>query len=153
GLDVPSAGGSTVNALAQNTKDRSERPGSARVWRRVRRHAGVSSTEASRRKRTFSTPSGGAKRRGGRTVFFGTPAIAVPALRALADTTDVVGVVCQPDRPAGRGLAVAEPAVKKAAAALGLEVHQPVKVKTGNLDEWLRARSPDLGVVLAYGRI
>jgi methionyl-tRNA formyltransferase len=88
-----------------------------------------------------------------RTVFFGTPEIAVPALQALARTTDLVGVVCQPDRPAGRGLELAEPAVKRAARDMGIDAHQPVKVKTGNLDEWLRDRNADVAVVLAYGRI
>jgi len=88
-----------------------------------------------------------------RTLFFGTPEIAVPALKALAETTDVAAVVCQPDRPAGRGLELTEPAVKRAARSLGIEVHQPVKVKTGNLDEWVRAKAPDVAVVLAYGRI
>jgi methionyl-tRNA formyltransferase len=88
-----------------------------------------------------------------RTVFFGTPEIAVPALRALARTTDLVGVVCQPDRPAGRGLELTEPAVKRAARELGIDVHQPVKVKTGNLDAWLKERNADVAVVLAYGRI
>jgi methionyl-tRNA formyltransferase len=88
-----------------------------------------------------------------RTVFFGTPAIAVPALRALAETSELVGVVCQPDRPAGRGLALREPAVKIAARELGLEAHQPVKVKTGNLHEWLAERRADVALVLAYGRI
>lgn len=88
-----------------------------------------------------------------RTVFFGTPDIAVPSLLALRELSDVAGVVCQPDRPAGRGLELAVPAVKRAALDVGLEVHQPVKVKTGNLDEWVKARNPDIGVVLAYGRI
>jgi methionyl-tRNA formyltransferase len=88
-----------------------------------------------------------------RTLFFGTPDIAVPALRMLAATTELVGVVCQPDRPAGRGLALSEPAVKRAARELGVEVHQPVKVKTGTLHEWVRERSPDVALVLAYGRI
>lgn len=88
-----------------------------------------------------------------RAVFFGTPAIAVPALRALAEVAEVVGVVCQPDRPAGRGLNLQPPALKVAALALGLEVHQPLKVKTGNLDEWLRERTPDVALVMAYGRI
>jgi methionyl-tRNA formyltransferase len=88
-----------------------------------------------------------------RTVFFGTPAIAVPALRALHETTELVGVVCQPDRPAGRGLALREPPVKTAARELGLEAHQPVKVKTGNLHEWLADQRADVAVVLAYGRI
>jgi methionyl-tRNA formyltransferase len=88
-----------------------------------------------------------------RTLFFGTPEIALPALQALADTTELVGVVCQPDRPKGRGLELAEPPVKVAARALGVEVHQPVKVKTGNLDEWITERKADVAVVLAYGRI
>ena len=88
-----------------------------------------------------------------RAVFFGTPAIAVPALRALAEVAEIVAVVCQPDRPAGRGLSVNPPAVKVAALELGVEVHQPVKVKTGNLDEWLRDRSVDVALVMAYGRI
>jgi methionyl-tRNA formyltransferase len=88
-----------------------------------------------------------------RAVFFGTPPIAVPALRALTEIAQVVGVVCQPDRPAGRGLSLAEPAVKSAARELGLSVHQPVKVKTGNLDQWLAELRADVAVVLAYGRI
>jgi methionyl-tRNA formyltransferase len=48
---------------------------------------------------------------------------------------------------------VAEPPVKVAARALGIDAHQPVKVKTGNLDEWMKALEPDVAVVLAYGRI
>lgn len=88
-----------------------------------------------------------------RTVFFGTPEIAVPALQALARTTELVGVVCQPDRPAGRGLELTEPAVKRAARELGIDAHQPVKVKTGELAAWLAAKSADVAVVLAYGRI
>jgi methionyl-tRNA formyltransferase len=88
-----------------------------------------------------------------RAVFFGTPEIAVPSLRALHDIAEVVGVVTQPDRPAGRGLEQRSPAVKVVAAELGLELTQPVKVRTGELREWLRTRQPDVLVVLAYGRI
>ena len=88
-----------------------------------------------------------------RSVFFGTPEIAVPALLALAETSELVGVVCQPDRPKGRGLQLQEPAIKRAARELGLPVHQPHKVKTGNLDQWLHEQSIDVAVVLAYGRI
>jgi methionyl-tRNA formyltransferase len=88
-----------------------------------------------------------------RSVFFGTPEIAVPALKALADTSELVGLVCQPDRPKGRGLEVQEPATKRAAQELGVPVHQPLKVKTGNLDQWLLERSIDVAVVFAYGRI
>ena len=88
-----------------------------------------------------------------RTVFFGTPSIAVPALRALNDISEIVGVVCQPDRPAGRGRKLRSPPVKEAALALGLVVHQPVKVKTGTLHEWVAERQPDVALVMAYGRI
>ncbi len=88
-----------------------------------------------------------------RTVFFGTPALAVPALSALAETSELVAVVCQPDRPSGRGLSLKPPPVKSAALELGIEVHQPVKVKTGSLHTWLAERQVDVAVVLAYGRI
>ncbi len=88
-----------------------------------------------------------------RSVFFGTPSLAVPALRTLHATSELVGVVCQPDRPAGRGLQTQQSAVKEAATSLGVQVYQPTKVRTGELGEWLRARRPDVAVVLAYGRI
>jgi methionyl-tRNA formyltransferase len=77
----------------------------------------------------------------------------VPALEALQQASKVVGVVTQPDRPAGRGLAVQAPAVKTRAVELGLEVTQPTKVRDGSLLAWLRERQPDVLVVLAYGRI
>ena len=87
-----------------------------------------------------------------RAVFFGTPAIAVPALQALSRLYEVVGVVCQPDRPSGRGLRQRAPAIKMAAQELGLELHQPAKVRVG-LDTWLESLEPEVAVVLAYGRI
>jgi methionyl-tRNA formyltransferase len=88
-----------------------------------------------------------------RAVFMGTPDIAVPSLEALARVADVVGVVCQPDRPAGRGMQLHAPAVKVKALELGLTVVQPVKIKTGEFAAWMRERSADVAVVLAYGRI
>jgi methionyl-tRNA formyltransferase len=88
-----------------------------------------------------------------RAVFFGTPAIALPSLRALREIAEVVGVVTQPDRPSGRGLELHAPPVKTLAAELGIEVTQPLKVRTGELRDWVRARAPDVLVVLAYGRI
>jgi methionyl-tRNA formyltransferase len=88
-----------------------------------------------------------------RAVFFGTPPIAVPALRALTQVATVAAVVCQPDRPSGRGLKLTAPAVKEAALELGLSVHQPTKVRTGELAEWLREKSADVALVMAYGRI
>jgi methionyl-tRNA formyltransferase len=88
-----------------------------------------------------------------RAVFFGTPQIAVPALHALTQVAEVVAVVCQPDRPSGRGLKVASPPVKEAATELGLDVHQPTKVRTGELATWLREKHADVALVMAYGRI
>jgi methionyl-tRNA formyltransferase len=87
-----------------------------------------------------------------RAVFFGTPQIAVPALRALTQVAEVTAVVCQPDRPSGRGLKLAAPPVKEAALELGLSVHQPTKVRT-ELGGWLRDQRADVALVMAYGRI
>jgi methionyl-tRNA formyltransferase len=88
-----------------------------------------------------------------RAVFFGTPPIAVPALQALASVAEVLGVVTQPDRPAGRGLRLQPPAVKLAAAELGLAIYQPTKVRDGALRDFLLEHKPDLALVIAYGRI
>ena len=86
-------------------------------------------------------------------VFFGTPAIAVPALRALREIAEVKAVVCQPDRPAGRGLELRSSPVKVAAQELELVVHQPKAVKTGALARWLKELEVDVALVMAYGRI
>jgi methionyl-tRNA formyltransferase len=88
-----------------------------------------------------------------RTIFFGTPALSVPALEALTEVSEVVGVVCQPDRPAGRGLQLREPEVKIAARGRNLDILQPEKVRTGALAAWVAERNADVAVVLAYGRI
>jgi methionyl-tRNA formyltransferase len=88
-----------------------------------------------------------------RAVFFGTPQIAVPALQALTQVAEVAAVVCQPDRPSGRGLKLTAPPVKEAALELGLSVHQPTKVRTGELAAWLREKAADVALVMAYGRI
>ena len=89
-----------------------------------------------------------------RVVFFGTPEFAVPTLQALLDGPDtVVGVVCQPDKPAGRGQQLQAPPVKRLAERRGIAVAQPVKVKTEALPTLLRSWAPDLAVVAAYGRI
>jgi methionyl-tRNA formyltransferase len=89
-----------------------------------------------------------------RIVYFGTPAFAVPALeRLLASRHAIVSVVTQPDRPRGRGQHVHEGPVKALAAARGVPVLQPDKIKDGLFQDALRARAPNLGVVAAYGRI
>ncbi|HTB76550.1 MAG TPA: methionyl-tRNA formyltransferase [Polyangiaceae bacterium] len=88
-----------------------------------------------------------------RAIFFGSPAFAVPSLEAAHEIAEVVGVVCQPDKPAGRGLTLTAPAVKVRALELGLPVVQPTKLKTGEFAEWVRAQQADVALVVAYGRI
>jgi methionyl-tRNA formyltransferase len=88
-----------------------------------------------------------------RALFFGTPAIAVPALSALAQIADVRAVVCQPDRPAGRGLEQKASPIKARALELGLHVEQPLKVRTPEFAAWVRAQDADIALVIAYGRI
>lgn len=89
-----------------------------------------------------------------RVVFLGTPAFAVPALDALARAGhELLAVVAQPDRPAGRGGALREPETKAWARARGIAVLQPEKVRDGRLAAELRALRPDVLCVAAYGRI
>jgi methionyl-tRNA formyltransferase len=88
-----------------------------------------------------------------RAVFFGTPAFAVPCLDALTRVATVAAVVCQPDKPQGRGLTLTAPPVKQRASELGLPVVQPTKLKTGEFGRWLREQSADVALVVAYGRI
>lgn len=90
-----------------------------------------------------------------RLVFFGTPAFAVPTLRALVDEgAEVVGVVTQPDRPQGRSRSVVvAPPVKEAALELDLPVFQPDRPRGDVFLAGLRRLRPDLGVVVAYGHI
>jgi len=87
-------------------------------------------------------------------VFWGTPKFSLPALRALGDEGhDVLAVVTQPDRPAGRGRELAKSAVKVEAEAEGIPVLQPEKAHSPEFVEALRALAPDLSVVVAYGQI
>ena len=89
-----------------------------------------------------------------RIIFMGTPDFAVPSLQALLDHgEEVVAVVCQPDKPKGRGRKLSPPPVKELALAAGLPVLQPTKVRTPEFLEELRSYQPDLMVVTAYGRI
>jgi methionyl-tRNA formyltransferase len=77
----------------------------------------------------------------------------VPSLEVLHDIAQVAGVVCQPDKPAGRGLSLTPPAIKVRATELGLPVVQPTKLKTGEFGAWVRAQNADVALVVAYGRI
>lgn len=90
-----------------------------------------------------------------RVVFLGSPAFAVPSLRALAahPEIDVPLVVTQPDRPAGRGRSLTPPAVKSAAEELGIPVYQPESLRDPAAADPLAAARPDVLVVVAYGEL
>jgi len=88
-----------------------------------------------------------------RVVFMGSPDFALPTLTALADGTNVVGVVTQPDRPAGRGRKVQPPLVKTLAHKLGLSIFQPFSLKDTEAINQLKSLNPDVIVVAAFGQI
>ena len=88
-----------------------------------------------------------------RALFFGTPQFAVPCLDALGEIAEVVGVVCQPDKPSGRGMQLAPPPVKVRATERGWNVVQPTKLRTGEFGAWVREQRADVALVVAYGRI
>jgi methionyl-tRNA formyltransferase len=89
-----------------------------------------------------------------RVIFMGSPAFAVPSLQALAGAGyPIVGVVTQPDKPAGRGSHLQPPAVKVAAEQLGLHILQPKGLRRPEIQELLRMLQPDVIVVAAYGKI
>ncbi len=88
-----------------------------------------------------------------RAVFMGTPAFAVPSLHVVAAETRLVGVVSQPDKPQGRGLASVASPVSQTAMQLDVPLIRPTKLREpgalATLSEW----QPDLLVVAAYGKI
>jgi methionyl-tRNA formyltransferase len=88
-----------------------------------------------------------------RVVFMGTPAFAVPSLSALLSAATVVGVVTQPDRPAGRGRQTVAPPVKDVALAAGVPVIQPQRLREPAAMAQLQAWAPDVIVVAAFGQI
>ena len=88
-----------------------------------------------------------------RIVFMGTPEFSVPTLEALIAHHDVIAVVTQPDKPKGRGKAIAFPPVKETALAHDIPVYQPVKVREEGFVKMLRDMAPDAIVVVAFGQI
>ena len=89
-----------------------------------------------------------------RIVFAGTPEFAVPPLAALrASRHQVVGVLTQPDRPAGRGRKLTTSAVKDFALQQGLPIAQPQTLRSAEGRESLADWQPDVLVVVAYGLI
>lgn len=89
-----------------------------------------------------------------RIVFMGTPDFAEASLKKLLDEHfDVVGVFTQPDKPKGRGMELTASPVKQLAQAHGMPVFQPAKMRDGTALEMIKSLSPDILVVVAYGRI
>ncbi|HIE33246.1 MAG TPA: methionyl-tRNA formyltransferase [Thermodesulfobacteriaceae bacterium] len=88
-----------------------------------------------------------------RLVFMGTPEFAVPALKALLGSEEVVGVVTQPDRPRGRGRKLRPSPVKEVALEADLPVFEPERIKDSAFLADLAKLAPDLIVVAAYGKI
>jgi methionyl-tRNA formyltransferase len=90
-----------------------------------------------------------------RIVFMGTAPLAAVVLDALlaAKEFNVIDVVTQPDKPKGRDLKLQPSAVKELALARGLPVLQPLKARDPQFIEELRALTPELIVVAAYGQI
>ena len=88
-----------------------------------------------------------------RTIFMGSPEFALPSLRMLNQHTNLVGVVTQPDRQAGRGRKLTPPAVKTLAQELGLPVFQPNTLRSDDAYTHLSQWKPDLIIVAAFGQI
>jgi methionyl-tRNA formyltransferase len=86
--------------------------------------------------------------------FFGSPRFALSVLEHLVHHHDVVLVVSQPDKPAGRGMRVSSPAVVEKARTLGLTVRQPERLKGNDVfAAELAALELDVAITAAYGKI
>lgn len=84
----------------------------------------------------------------------GSGRFALPSLEALlASRHSIQALICQPDKPAGRGHAVTPPPTKLRAAQHGIAVHQPPKVRAPEAVELVRRLGPEMIVVVAYGQI
>jgi methionyl-tRNA formyltransferase len=87
-------------------------------------------------------------------IFFGTPEFCEPVLRFLKEAgRPPLAVVCQPDRPRGRGRKLDSPPVKRWAEQCSVEVLQPDKCKDAGFLDHIRALKPDLGLVFAFGQL
>lgn len=87
-------------------------------------------------------------------VFMGTPDFSVPTLEAMIEAGhEVIAVMTQPDKPKGRGKAMAYPPVKEKAIEYNIPVYQPVKVREESFVEVLKEIQPEVIVVVAFGQI
>lgn len=86
-----------------------------------------------------------------RIVFMGTPEFAVSSLKTLLDADyNIVAVITAPDKPAGRGKKISQPAVKRYAVGQGLKVLQPPRLKNPEFLNELESLKADLQVVVAF---
>jgi methionyl-tRNA formyltransferase len=88
-----------------------------------------------------------------RVVFMGSPDFALPVLESLVEHYPIVGVVTQPDRPAGRGRVLTPPPVKQLALERQIPVIQPRRLRDPEAMETLQTWNPDVIVVTAFGQI
>jgi methionyl-tRNA formyltransferase len=88
-----------------------------------------------------------------KTIFLGTPAMAVPFLERLHECSKVAGVITNPDQPAGRGYALKASEVKAAAQKLSLPILQPETLKKAAAGDEFRALGAEVGIVVAYGKL
>ncbi len=89
-----------------------------------------------------------------RIIYAGTPEFAVPALQGLIDAGhEIVMVLTQPDRPAGRGMQLKASPVKQLALQHGLRVFQPESLKPAEVQAEVAAVNADVMIVAAYGLI
>ncbi|MEY2479651.1 MAG: methionyl-tRNA formyltransferase [Verrucomicrobiota bacterium] len=90
-----------------------------------------------------------------RVVFIGTGEIGIPVLRLLLDSKEheLVAVVTQPDKPAGRDQKITPPPIKAALTGKNMSILQPARIKDRDAVEQIRALAPDVIVVMAYGQI
>jgi len=86
-------------------------------------------------------------------VFMGTPEFAVPTLKLLIEHHDVIGVVTQPDRPAGRKNKMRPSPIKEVAIEAGIPVFQPKRLRNPDAIEELKQWEADFHVVVAFGQI
>ena len=90
-----------------------------------------------------------------RVVFAGTGDIGIPSLRYLLENHELVGVLSQPDRPAGRRRELKAPAIKEELIRLSPETPllQPESPRDSGVLDWFQELAPEIMVTMAYGRI
>ena len=88
-----------------------------------------------------------------RVLFMGTPEYALPALRAVFAKHEIVGILTRADKPNRRGNKIVFSPVKTFALEHGIPVFQPEDMKDPALFEDLKALSPDISIVVAYGKM